>query len=49
MWAAAEDPADDDDEAENGDELLEALDPEEVSVVAVASGSIGCCVLACLL
>lgn len=31
MWAAAEDPDDGDDEAENGDELLEALDPAEVS------------------
>eukprot|EP00878_Enallax_costatus_P004608 GHUV01004852.1.p1 GENE.GHUV01004852.1~~GHUV01004852.1.p1 ORF type:complete len:557 (+),score=249.71 GHUV01004852.1:74-1744(+) len=35
MWAAAEDPAEGDDEAENGDELLEALDPEE-GVVAAA-------------
>jgi hypothetical protein len=31
MWAAAEDAAGDDDEAEDGDALLEQLDPAEVS------------------
>lgn len=30
MWAAAEDAAGDDDEAEDGDALLEQLDPAEV-------------------
>jgi hypothetical protein len=30
MWAAAEDAAGDDDEAEDGDALLEQLDPSEV-------------------
>jgi hypothetical protein len=30
MWAAAEDAAGDDDEAEDGDRLLEQLDPAEV-------------------